>query len=43
VLVILYEDTEANRAAIDAIRVAYKSGRHDQSVLLVTEPVEVSF
>jgi len=43
VLVILYEDTEANRAAIDAIRVAYKSGRHEQSVLLVTEPVEVSF
>lgn len=43
VLVILYEDTASNRAAIDAIRVAYKAASHDQSVLLVTENVEVSF
>lgn len=43
VLVILYEDTPANRAAIDAIRVAYKASTRDQSVLLVTEHVDVSF
>ncbi len=43
VLVILIEDNEANRAALDAIRVAYKAASHDQSVLLVTEHVEVSF
>lgn len=43
VLVILYEDTEANRAAVDAIRVAFKAQTHAKSVLLVTEPVEVSF
>jgi hypothetical protein len=43
VLVILHEDTPANRAAIDAIRVAWKAATHDKSVLLVTEPVEVSF
>ena len=43
VLVILYEDTPANRAAIDAIRVAYKASTRDQSVLLVTERVDVSF
>ncbi|HEY4990327.1 MAG TPA: DUF3574 domain-containing protein [Opitutaceae bacterium] len=43
VLVILYEDTPANRGAIDAIRVAYKAATHDQSVLLATERVEVSF
>jgi hypothetical protein len=43
VLVILHEDTPANRAAIDAIRVAWKAATRDQSVLLVSEPVEVSF
>ncbi|HXN36182.1 MAG TPA: DUF3574 domain-containing protein [Opitutaceae bacterium] len=43
VLVILHEDTPANRAAIDAIRLAWKASTHDQSVLLVTEPVDVSF
>ena len=43
VLVILHEDTPQTRAAIDAIRVAWKSATHDQSVLLVTERVEVSF
>lgn len=42
-LVILCEDTPANRAAIDAIRVAYKAATHDKSVLLVTERVDVSF
>lgn len=43
VLVILHEDTPANRGAIDAIRVAWKAVTHDKSVLLVEEPVEVSF
>ena len=43
VLVILSEDTPANRAAIDAIRAAYKAATHDKSVLLTTERVDVSF
>jgi hypothetical protein len=43
VLVILHEDTPASRAAIDAIRVAWKAATGDQSVLLVNEHVEVSF
>ncbi len=43
VLVILHEDTPANRAAIDAIRVAWKAATHDKSVLLDVERVEVSF
>ena len=43
VLVILHEDTPANRAAIDAIRVAWKKATHDQSVLLASQHVEVSF
>jgi hypothetical protein len=43
VLVILCEDTPANRMAIDAIRVAYKTATNDKSVLLVTEHVDVSF
>jgi hypothetical protein len=43
VLIILYEDTAANRAAIDAIRVAFKAATHDKSVLLATEHVDVSF
>lgn len=43
VLVILHEDTPANRAAIDAIRVAWKAATHDQSVLLDVARVEVSF
>ena len=42
-LVILCEDTQANRASIDAIRVAFKAATHDKSVLLATEPVDVSF
>jgi hypothetical protein len=43
VLIIRCEDTAPNRAAIDAIRVAYKAATHDKSVLLTTEPVDVSF
>ncbi len=43
VVIILCEDTASNRAAIDAIRVAYKVVTHDKSVLLTTEPVDVSF
>lgn len=43
VLVILHEDTPGNRAAIDAIRLAWKAAWHDQSVLLVTERADVSF
>jgi hypothetical protein len=43
VLLILCEDTPANRAAIDAIRSAFKAETHDKSVLLATEHVDVSF
>jgi len=43
VLVIVHEDTPANRAAIDAIRLAWKSATHAQSVLWVSEPADVSF
>lgn len=43
VLVILHEDTPEKRAAIDAIRAAWKARWHDQSVLLVTQRVDVSF
>ncbi len=43
VLVILHEDTPANRAAIDAIRLAWKTATRARSVLLASEPVEVSF
>jgi hypothetical protein len=43
VLVILHEDSPANREAIDAIRLAWKTATHDQSVLLATERVDVSF
>ena len=43
VLLILCEDTPANRASIDAIRAAFKAQTHDKSVLLVTERVDVSF
>jgi hypothetical protein len=43
VLVILCEDTQANRSAIDDIRVAFKAATHDKSVLLATEHVDVSF
>jgi hypothetical protein len=43
VLVILHEDTPEKRAAIDAIRLAWKAQWHDQSVLLVSEGADVSF
>jgi hypothetical protein len=43
VLVILHEDNLANRAAIDAIRLAWKTETHDRSVLLVTQRADVSF
>jgi len=43
VLVILHEDTPERRAALDAIRLAWKNRWHDQSVLLVTQRADVSF
>jgi len=43
VLVIVREDTPANREAIDAIRLAWKSETRAQSVLLADQAVEVSF
>jgi hypothetical protein len=43
VLVILHEDTPEKRAAVDAIRLAWKAQWHDQSVLLVNEAADVSF
>ncbi|HEY1791426.1 MAG TPA: DUF3574 domain-containing protein [Opitutaceae bacterium] len=43
VVIILCEDTRENHDKVDAIRQAYKKRTGDQSVLLVTERVEVSF
>lgn len=43
VLVILHEDSAERRAAIDAIRLAWKSATHDRSVLLVSQRADVSF
>jgi hypothetical protein len=43
VLIIDYPDTPENRARIDAIRAAWKQKTGDQSVMRVTEPVDVSF
>ena len=43
VLIILYPNTEENRAKIDAIRAAWKQQTGDQSVLRVTQPADVSF
>jgi hypothetical protein len=43
ILIILCEDTASNRAAIDAIRVAYKKATRDKSVMLTTERVDISF
>jgi hypothetical protein len=43
VLVILHENTAEKRAAIDAIRAAWKALAHQQSVLLVSQPAEISF
>jgi hypothetical protein len=42
-LIIDYPDTQENRDKIEAIRAAWKQQTGDQSVLRVTEPVEVSF
>lgn len=42
-LVIDYPDTQENRDKIDAIRAAWKAITHDQSVLRVTQPADVSF
>jgi hypothetical protein len=43
VLVIVYADSEENRAKIEAIRTAWKQKTGDESVLRVTEPADVSF
>jgi uncharacterized protein DUF3574 len=42
-LVIDYPDTQENRDKIEAIRTAWKRSTGDQSVLRVTEPVDISF
>lgn len=42
-LIIDYPDSQANRDKVDAIRTAWKTITHDQSVLRVTQPVDVSF
>ena len=42
-LIIDYPDTADNRAKIEAIRIAWKQRTHDQSVLKVTQPADVSF
>lgn len=42
-LIIDYPDNAENRAKIDAIRTAWKQKTGDQSVLMVTEPADVSF
>ena len=42
-LIIDYPDTAENRAKVDAIRAAWKKMTGDQSVMRVTEPVDVSF
>ncbi|HET6207744.1 MAG TPA: DUF3574 domain-containing protein [Terracidiphilus sp.] len=43
VLIIDYPDTQENRDNVDAIRAAWKKMTGDQSVMRVTEPVDVSF
>ena len=42
-LIVDYPDTVENRAKVDAIRSAWKKMTGDQSVLRVTQPVDVSF
>jgi hypothetical protein len=42
-IVLLHEDNAQTRAAIDAIRSAWKQKTGDQSVLRVTQPADVSF
>jgi len=43
VLIIDYPDTPENRDKIEAIRAAWKTKTHDQSVMRVTQPADVSF
>ncbi len=43
VLIIDYPDTPENRGKIEAIRAAWKAITHDQSVMRVTQPADVSF
>ena len=42
-LMVLYEDSAAHRADIEAIRTAWKKQTGDESVLRVTQPADVSF
>jgi hypothetical protein len=42
-LIVDYPDTQDNRDKIEAIRAAWKRQTGDQSVLRVTQPVDVSF
>jgi len=42
-LIVDYPDTAENQAKVDAIRAAWKKMTGDQSVLRVTQPVDVSF
>jgi hypothetical protein len=42
-LIVDYQDSQANRDKVDAIRSAWKKLTGDQSVLRVTQPVDVSF
>jgi len=43
VIILVYEDTPPHRAAVEAIRVAWKKTTGYVSVLKSTQPVEVSF
>lgn len=43
VILLLYPDTPAHRADVEAIRAAWKKATGDQSVLRVTQPADVSF
>lgn len=42
-VILLHPDTQSQRAAVDAVRAAWKAKTGDQSVLRVTQPAEVSF
>lgn len=43
ILILLYPDTPQQRASVEAIRAAWKARTHDDSVLRVTQPADVSF
>ena len=43
ILIVDYPDTQENRDKVEAIRAAWKQMTGDQSVLRVTQPVDVSF